>query len=224
MAGAHVFGDKRLGVFIVDPERGISRLDKFKNLGITDLFFPGEISSKDHLKKGRDKGYSSHIWVAVNGRTVAQYVGLVDDSITRTGAGACDLNMEFGDDSKMKAHIRETMKELRADRPQYRFRLDIAPRKWDFIPVELVVADPQLYVTIQNYGGNMEFFFSAPDQENGLRAVGVPDGKISTMYAAHCRTTAGAGDPRVPCLPTSWTIQRGCIYQDDLLTDAGYIS
>lgn len=221
---SNVFDDGRLGCWIISPSRGRDRFPKLKAFGITDVFLPALVSSKSDLVAARSAGLFAHAWEAVDGRDVNTYAASVLGNINRLGPGAFDLNTEFNDDAKMEPFIRGLMPRLRNTRPNYYFRLNIAPRKGAFVPTDLVQNDPKLYVCEQNFFGNMQARYAEDEAFRDMYEKGVPLHKAAICYGAHVEAQ-GHGSGRFPSIPNLpfRHLQRGCIFNDDLLVDAGLI-
>lgn len=221
--GPHVFGDRRLGCWIVNVQNlTTARMDGLRALGVTDLFVQGGQGTVEVKQAVLRKFTGCHAWWAVDGLPVAEYVARALADIARWNPGAGDLNIEVPD-QVLGPYMRQSVIGIRMVRRNYRLRLNIAPRKFGYVPVDLLQEDINLYVAIQNYGGNMDAMFSEADQERGLREAGVPDEKISTCYAGGCTVGGITGGQRVNTFPTAFQVQRGVIFTDDLLAQVGLI-
>jgi len=227
--GPHVFGDDRLGLWIVDPGRGVGRLSAIRAFAagaITDLYLP-RTATPAHFDQVRATGFNAHLWVAVDGLNAPDYAARTLDDLNRLRPGACELNVELGVDSALEPYMREAVARIRARRRSFRLRLNVAPYKGAFVPADLLQSDPQLYVAEQTYYGDMSRVSEA-EALLDLLGYGVPPAKASLCYGAAgptCRSSA-----RVCTLPTFFyagqlvrSLRRGVIFQDDLMADAGLI-
>jgi len=228
--GPHVFEDGRIGLWIVNSDNLTDRLPKirrFANGMITDLFLP-RTATRQSFQFVRDSGFfGCHLWVAVDGLSANDYAQRTVDDIVRLGAGATDLNIELGQDDKLQPFMRTTLSIIRQTRPNYRLRLNVAPYKGQFVPMDLVQGDPNLYVGEQTYYGDMSRV-SEGEALQDLLEWGCPLRKASLVYGAAALVPNG----RVVGLGTLWTwsngaivrgLRRGVIFQDDLMTDVGLL-
>lgn len=215
IVGPHVFGDGRLGVWNITPGNLQARLPGLRDFGATDVFLPRD-AGPEHKNLVRDVGLFAALWTTPHNRGP---IRLADESIAdleRIGVQVLELNIEVPDD-RLTSYIREAVGRVRSKKKKLRLRVNIAPFKGRFLPVDLFQNDPNLYVIEQAYGGNMQQRFSESDCLMDLLDAGVPLAKCSIMYGAN------VGEPvRKPVLP-DWIRRRGSIYQDDLMADAGYL-
>lgn len=213
--GPHVYGDGRLGLWGIDPDRFVSRAAAIREFGVTDAFLP-RTATREHKRAVRAADLFCHLWTAPHNRGPFRLGRESVEDLARIGAGALELNIELPDE-RLPSYIREAVGAVRELKPKLPLRVNIAPFKARFLPVDLFVSDPNLFVIEQAYGGNMEQRFSESDCLMDLLDAGVPLAKCSIMYGAH------VGSPvRQRALP-DWLRRRSSIYQDDLLADAGYL-
>lgn len=222
--GPHVFGDNRLGLWIVNPQNLRGRLSAIRSFAggqITDLYLPRE-ASRDDFKVVREGSLFAHLWVAPHGRPAATFAAETLKDISSLKPGAVELNIEVPD-AEIHEFVSESVTRIRASRKSLRLRVNIAPFKARFLPVSLFGVDPHLYLIEQSYFGNMDGRASEDDVRRDMLGAGIPEEKGSVMYAAHC--SPEQGKPRVPALPSlkHRRLYRGSIYQDDLMADAGYL-
>lgn len=215
--------DDRLGLWIINPANLPGRLPRIKAFGggiIRDLFLPRNAEPADFTLV-RDAGLHAHLWTAPGSLTAAGFADLTLADIARLRPGACELNIERADDAFLPAYLRETVTRIRATRPSYRLRLNVAPWKGFALPADLLTADPALYCCEQNYLGNMDGLLSAADVLYDAGYLhGIPLSKVTVCYAAACRVL---GSMRVRTLPDLSRLRRGVIFHDDLMSDAGLL-
>lgn len=223
MAGPHVFGDGRIGIWVIQNAGLTSklrhRLPQFKQFGVTDVFLPRQATFID---KGlvREAGYFAALYeTPPAGLNAIDYADQALADLARLKLEALELNIEGIADATLAAFITDTVARIRAKRKNLRLRINVVPRKGAYLPVTLFANDPQLYLLIQEFLGNMTARVAVDELVRDVVERGIPATKVSVMYGAHCASRDGF--PRVPSLPEiRW---RGSIYQDDLLSDAGYI-
>ena len=222
--GPHVFGDGRLGCWIISiGNLTTDRMTKLRQLGVTDLLLRGPDGTPAAKSKVLAAGFTGcGAWWAVDGLSVAEYATRCLEDEARWKPGFGDLNIEVGD-AVLAPYMRGVVSGIRMVKKAWRLRLVIAPRKYGYVPVDMLQDDPALYVAIENYGGNMDSMFSEADQERGLRQVGVPDEKIATCYAAACAVGGVTGTQRVNTFPLGFVPTRGVIFTDDLLAQVGLL-
>jgi len=176
----------------------------------------------------------AHLWAAVDGLTAAQYAARTLADVERAKPGAVELNIELANDPALEPYMRAVVTAIRGKLPSRRLRLNVAPYKGAFLPIDLVTGDPNLYAAEQTYYGDMSRV-SEGEALLDLLEAGVPLRKASLCYGAAALVppwalTGGApGEPvRVVGLGTLWTwstgalvrgLRRGIIFSDDLLTD-----
>jgi len=218
----HVFED-RVGLWIVDPTRGVGRLQAIRAFGggiIRDLFLP-RTATRAHFGAVRKAGLNAHLYEAVAGLSAEAYVARVLDDVATLQPGAVDLDIELGEDAPMPAFVEAVVRGVRAVRPNLRLRLNFAPWKGFAVPAELLATDPNLYVCAQNYLGNMDELLSPVDVLADLLAHRAPPYKATVCYAAACTVLGSSG--RLRTLPDLSRAHRGTIYQDDLMADTGLL-
>ncbi len=217
-----VFED-RVGLWIIDPDRGVARLPQIKAFAgglIRDLFLPRE-ATREHFAAVRKAGRYAHLRVTVDGRSAAELVSDTLADIERLNPGATEANIELGTDATLAAYVEAFVRGIRAARPAYRLRVNLGGWKGFAVPEALLVHDPNLYVCEQAYLGNMDELLSPADVLDDLVAHGAPAKQATVCYAAAC-TVLGSPE-RLRTLPDLSRLHRGVIYQDDLMTDAGLL-
>lgn len=215
--------DDRVGLWIVTPSRLPDRLPAIRAHGaglIRDLFLPRTARPAD-LERVKRNGLGAHLWAAVDGLSADDYADRCLADILRTGAGAYELNIELGDDRPLPAFVDRVIRRIRATRRYYRLRINLAAWKGHAIPAELLREDPNLYVCMQNYTGNMDGLLSSADMLDHLLLWGAPIGKTTVCYAAFC--TVLDSPSRIRTLPDLSRTRRGVIFHDDLMADAGLL-
>ena len=219
--GPFVYGDDRLGVWIIESANLTDKLKhvlpRLRNVHpITDVFLPESVTTaqKDQVKAA---GYSQALYATANGRSAASLVATALS--THAGRGALELNIELPFDDQLSPYITEAVARVRLVRPNLALRINVAPFKGYRLPVSLFVDDPKLYVIAQAYYGNMDGRLSEADVLLDLLEYGIPPAKASIMYGAM------AGQPRRFSLPdvTYRHLRRGSIYSDDLMMNAGLL-
>jgi hypothetical protein len=229
MAGPHVFGDGRLGVWIdssptTPPNLDPNRLARLRELGFTDAFLrgpEGTTTRKSAVLKAGFVGCSA--WWATDGLTAAQYAARALADVARWAPGAGDFNIELGSDAALEPYMRAAVGGFRAQRPNYRLRLNIATRKAGFLPIDLVQSDPNLYACEGTYFGNMDARYSEADALLELLDAGVPLAKAAVCYAGACTVGGVTGAQRVALYPHTWPPRRGVVFDDNLLAEAGLL-
>jgi hypothetical protein len=217
-----VFED-RVGLWVVDPARGVARRNAIKAFAgglVRDVFLP-RTSAPAHFASIRSVGLNAHLWSAVDGLDAGDYVARFLADRARLNPGAADLNIELGADAPLPTYVEAVVRGIRAHLPKYRLRVNLGAWKGFAVPVELLEADPNLYVCEQNYLGNMDELLSPADVLADLTANGAPEAKATVCYAAQC-TVLGSPE-RLRTLPDLRRVHRGLIYQDDLMVDAGLL-
>lgn len=228
--GPHVFGDGRLGVWFMGNTSLNSRLPALKAFAggaITDIFLPRTATDADR-RYVIQSGLFPNLWTTPGNMGPFMYVDATLRDYDRMGKpGAVELNIEKPDD-RLNSYVREAVAYLRKTRPNLRLRINIAPFKARFMPADLFVNDPHLFLIEQTYFGNMDGRASEYDALMDMLDAGIPREKASVMYAAASEDPLDNSDPayrRVVALPALniRAIRRGSIYQDDLMADAGLI-
>ncbi len=234
MAGAHVFGDDRLGIWIAPTanlaDKLADRLPKLRTAvpALTDVFLPRAATSEDRQAVLAAGFLGAHMWWAVDGLDPLAYAKRTLADIERAKPGAGDLNIELGTDSALEPYMRVVIATIRAKRPSYRLRLNVAFRKGAFVPADLVQSDANLYVAEQNYvdpPGLSMAPTSAADALLDLLEHGFPMEKAAVCYGAAGSVGGKTGAERVNTLPNGggWLPRRGVVFHDDLMADAGLI-
>ncbi|MGH7347331.1 MAG: hypothetical protein ACREK4_20670 [Candidatus Rokuibacteriota bacterium] len=223
-AGPHVFEDGRIGCWIVSVSAlDAGRLAALRRLGFTDLFLRGPDGNLVAKRAVLKAGFTGcHAWWAVDGLTAAQYAARALADVARWSPGAGDLNVELGSDAALEPYMRVAVGAIRAAKPNYRLRLNIATRKAGFLPIDLVQNDPNLYACEGAYFGNMDSRYSEADALDDLLAVGVERRKAAVCYAGAVAVGGITGTQRVAGIP-QWLPRRGVVFQDDLLAEAGLL-
>lgn len=226
MAGPHVFGPGRLGCWIVSISNLTSgRMSKLKALGISDLFLKGPAASVTAKGIVLNAGFNGcHAYWSVDNLGALDYADRTLADIARWGPGAGDLNIELGSDPPLPDYIKTVVQVIRSQRPNYNLRINLAPRK-AFGLQKLSFNDPHLYACQQNYFGNMDQRHSEDEALRDLLAFGVPLAKASICYGAACKVGGVTGAKRVNILPDVGirVLDRGVIFTDDLLAEAGLL-
>lgn len=229
MSGPHVFGDGRVGLWVVNPANLNDRLPKIKAYRggqITDVFLPLVQSTASDAGKVKQAGlFAQGTLVGASLMSADAFADLAIQRIAQVGTGALEANIELPNDALYNPYIRTFMGRFRATRPNYRVRVNIPWRKGGFLPVDLFQEDPNLYVDEQSYfdppGSTMHPASQADALENLLDA-GVPIAKASVCYGAAGPVGGITGTQRVSLLP-EWAPSRGIIFQDDLMVEAGLL-
>ena len=222
--GPHVFGDGRLGVWFIWHSVGFTdklkhRLPLVKALGVTDAFLPRQASLSDK-KLVQSAGLFAALYeTPPAGKAAQQYAALAVSDTEWLKMGALELNIEGIADAELAPFIRDVHAAIRATKPNLRLRINVVPRKGAYLPSDLFVSDPQLYLIVQSFLGNMDRRVAEDELVRDAVDHGVPAAKVSVMYGANI--SPGNGRPRVPSLPD--VRYRGSIFSDDLLADGGYI-
>jgi hypothetical protein len=230
MAGEHVFRDGRIGVWNITPANLKDRAKKLAALGFTDVFVPRE-TTKEQAQAVRDvPGLYLNLWVAPHGRSAEQFAAETIQDVVRVlgTSGAVDLNVELSKDVDLLPYMTRAVMDIRATMKSRRLRLNVAWRKGGFVPTDLVIADPNLFVCEQNYvdpAGMSMSPTSALDAYLNLTDHGIPPDKASVCYGAAGPVGGKTGAERVNTLPNGggWMPRRGVVFSDDLLTDGGLL-
>ncbi len=222
-AGPHVFGDGRIGCWFIENSGFTSklrdRLPKVAALGVTDIFLPPSAVLSDKALV-REAGLFAALYeLPPAGRGSAEYAQAALDDVRRLGMGALELNIEGVADDKLSAYVRDVVARIRKIKPALRLRINVVPFKGAYLPADLFVSDPQFFVIVQAYTGNMDARVAEDEIVREVVDYGIPREKVSVMYAAHCAPREGMD--RAPSLPKIRF--RGSIYSDDLLGAGGYI-
>lgn len=235
--GPHVFGDNRRGIIVIDPRNFQRRKAKIKELGITDVFLPRNVvdgngvllytTTKTDFQIVRNAELYPALWVAPEpGSTSMAFAArtLQDISDLMPTGGAVELNIEMADD-KLYAFIDNTVRLIRIKRRLLRMRINIAPFKAKFLPLDRILADPQLFVCEQAYFGNMDGIASVDDVRRDFIDNGIPVDKGAICFAGACESPESSIIGRSPTLPaiSIRQMRKGQIFQDDLLAEVGVL-
>ena len=218
--GPHVFGDGRIGVWIINNE---NLTDKLKHVlprlrgvaEITDVFLPREATLAHKQQVSAAGLYSALYETPPHGMSATDYSARAIKDVDRLKAGALELNIEGLADEALDPYIRTVVRNIRKVKPYLRLRINVVPWKGQFLPADLFVADSQLYLIAQCFLGNMDARVAENELVRDLTDYGIDEEKVSVMYCAM------VGVPRVRALPQ--IRYRGSIFSDDLLLDAGLI-
>lgn len=231
--GPHVFEDGRFGCWIVNPSRLQARAPALRALGVSDVFLrgpDGNATTKAWAIAAPPNGggfVGCHAWWAVDGLTVTAYAARVLADVARWKPGAGDLNIELANDVALEPFIRGVVTAIRAQRPAYNLRVNLAARKGGFLPIDLLQSDEHLYACEQVAGDvpglNMALRYSEADAIDRLIAAGVPREKASVCYAGAFRHGTASSFTSWPGLPDGFRPVRGVVFQDDLLAEVGAI-
>lgn len=224
--GPHVFGDDRLGCWFTPTDAPAAftaklrhRLPHVAALGVTDAFLPREASLTDKALVAEARLFAALWERPPSGKTPAQYAAQAIADVDRLKMGALELNIEGVPDEKLAAFISDTVRPIRQKKPLLRLRINVVPYKGAYLAPRPFIDDPQLYLVVQNFLGNMDRRVAEDHLVRDVVDAGVPAHKVSVMYGAHI--SPGNAAPRVASLPeVRW---RGSIFSDDLLADAGLI-
>lgn len=221
--GPHVYGNGRVGCWFTNS---VNFRDKLKHrlplvkVFATDAFLPREATLTDKQEVLNVGMFSALYETPPHGMSAVNYANQAVADTNRLKVGATELNIEGIGDAFLSTYVSSVVAEIRKTKPGLRLRINIVPYKGKFLPVQIFVDDPQLYIIVQNYLGNMDARVPEDEITRDLTDRGIPPAKVSVMYGAHI--SPGNGKARVPALPQIRS--RGSIYTDDLLADAGYIS
>lgn len=227
MTGAHVFKDYRRGLWVASNSNLADKLTHFLPRlraaipNLTDIFLPPE-ATKSHRQQVLGAGFFQHMYDVAHGRTPVQFA---DEALNRhrnQNAGALELDFEgsgIGGDWNLASYIEATVARVRKSKPNLPLRVNVVPYKGAFLPVQLINEDPQLFLCVQSYGGNMDVLYAPDDVVWEVVAYGVRPEKVTPMHAVMCSQRVGA--PRQVTLPQ--VRNRGAFYIDDLLLDAGLL-
>lgn len=226
--GPHVFGDGRVGLWIINPANLTDRLPKIKAKApyITDIFLPLQTAQPTDKATVQNAGlYAQGYAVGASVMTAEGYADSALANIARLATGALDANIELPNDAALGPYIHTFMARFRKARPNYRVRLNVAWRKGVFVPADLVIGDPNLYVAEQNYVDLPSMNpCSEADALNNLLDAGLPLAKCAVCYGAAGPVGGITGAQRVNTLPTAFAPRRGVIFQDDLMVESGILA
>jgi len=224
--GPSVFGPNRRGLWVASSANLGDKLAHFLPRlifaipNLTDLFLPPE-ATEVHKLQVRAAGFYAHMYDVARGRTPIQFA---DAALLRHAAqksGGLELNFEGSaiTDEGLANYITATIKRLRSKKPNLPVRINVVPFKGQFLPVNFINADAQLFVCAQTYGGNMDILYAADEVKDNLTNYGVFSSKANVMHPVMC--SHKPGEPRQITLPL--VRNTGAFYIDDLLLDAGLL-
>ena len=215
-----VFED-RLGIIIVNADRGVSRLPGIAAFSVKDVFLPRS-ADPSHFAAVRAAGLYAHLWAAVDGLSTTDYANRTLLDIQRLNPGAVELNIELPSDPPLAQYVTDAVTLIRSKRKALRLRVNVAPWKgFSFAALQTRWAkDVVLYACEQNYEGNMDNLLSAADVLGDLTAWGVPPERATVCYAGACSVL---GSSRIRTLPDLSRLKRGVIFQDDLMAEVGLL-
>jgi hypothetical protein len=227
--GPHVFKDNRRSLWVQGGQTTANMRSKLEHFlprlrgaipNLTDIFLPPECTNA-HRQQVIALGFFQHVYDVAHGRTPIQFA---DDALARhtaQKAGALELNFEGSaiTDVGMASYITATIKRVRAKKPNLAVRINVVPYKGQFLPVALINEDPNLFLCVQAYFGNMEGLAAPDDVIWNAVAYGVRPEKVTAMHAVMCAQRPGG--KRQVTLPQ--VRNRGAFYIDDLLLDAGLL-
>jgi hypothetical protein len=124
--------------------------------------------------------------------TPQQFAQRVHNNITRLSPGTVDLDIELNDDV-LAGYMRSVIVELRKLRPTFLLRPNIDPNKIDFLPVDLIQNDPNLFVAVQTYYGDMARVGEWKILKH-LERVRVPADKVNLCIGAAARAKVYLND------------------------------
>lgn len=213
--------ENRLGVWNITPSKLPDRLAGIAAHGIRDVFLPRSASASD-VAVVRAAGLTAHLWAAVDGLSARDYANRVLLDVQRLGPRGIDLNVELPDDTALPSYLREVRLHIRSARPNLRIRFNLAAWKAFALAGLPWTSDANLYACTQAYDGSgMDNLLSPADQLTDLLGYGVPAERATVCYAAQCRVL---GSPeRLRTLPDLSRSQRGVVFSDDLMADAGLL-
>lgn len=225
-AGPHVFGRGRRGLWIAENANLTDKLKHYlprlRNAipNLTDLFLPPNIGI-GHKDQCRQADFFTHLYVVAHDMTAVQLAEYALKRRRDLGTGAIEFNLEGGalvQDANLKTYASNLVARVRKTNPRLPIRLNYVPFKGQFMPIDLINGDPELYVIAQGYGGNMDQLFAADEVLMDMVNWGVHPAKASVMHAIMCSRGPG---PRYLTLPG--VRDKGSFYIDDLLLDAGLL-
>lgn len=238
-AGPHVFGDNRRGLWVANNANLTDKLKHFlprlRNAipNLTDVFLPPE-AGVSHADQVRQAGFFKHTYDVARDRDPVTFARAALARRKAQGTGALELDFEGkgignlsggvpGDvDANLAEYIRLTRAQIRKTNPNLPLRINVVPYKGQFLkPLTKIVADdPELFIIVQAYGGNMDELFPADEVKQDITVRGFHASKVSVQHAVMCRVGGSAN--RQVTLPQ--VRNKGAFYIDDLLLDAGLLN
>ena len=213
--------ENRLGVWNITPGNLGRRLPAMAELGIRDVFLP-RTASRDNISEVREAGLAAHVWSSVDGLRAHDYANRVLLDVDRLGPRGFDLNVELSSDAALPEYLLTALGLIRSRRPNLRVRFNLAAWKGFALARMPWDRDENLYACVQAYSGsNMDNLLSAGDVLWDMIAWGVPMARATVCYAAHCRVLGS--DERLRTLPDLTRLNRGVVFSDDLMHDAGLL-
>jgi hypothetical protein len=223
--GPYVFGPNRRSLWVASSENLTDKLKHYaprlRNAipNLTDVFLPPEAGPihKDILKQNN---FFVHMYAVAHDRSPVEFADYAVARHKAQGVGALELNFEGGNitDGTLASYMEATMKRVRSKKPNLPVRANVVPFKGRYVSVQAINNDPQLYVCVQAYGGNMDILYAADEVKEDLVTYGVYPHKVTVMHAVMCSRGTG---PRQLTLPA--VRDKGAFYIDDLLLDAGLL-
>ena len=227
MVGPHVFGDYRRGLWVASNANLTDKLTHFLPRlraaipNLTDIFLPPE-ATINHRKQVLAAGFFQHMYDVAHGRTPIQFADQALNRHANQKAGALELDFEgsgIGGDRNLASYIRQTMARVRSKKRNLPVRVNVVPYKGQFLPLNVINDDPNTFLCVQAYLGNMDAPVAADDARWDAVAWGVKPEKVTIMHPVMCSQRPGL--PRQVTLPQ--VRNRGAFYIDDLLLDAGLL-
>jgi hypothetical protein len=228
--GPHVFGDNRRGLWVAENANLTDKLKHFLPRlrgpipNLTDLFLPPS-AGIGHADQVRQAGFYAHMYDVAHGRTPFEFARAALARRKAQGTGALELDFEGSaiTDANLAGYIQQTVAEVRRTNPNLPLRINVVPWKGVFLGTlalrKLVAEDDQLFIIVQAYGGNMDELYAADDVYMDVLKRGFHASKVSIQHAVMCR--AGGSAERNITLPG--IRNKGSLYIDDLLLDAGFL-
>src|SRR6188768_363295 len=188
-AGAHVFKKNRVGLWII-PNANLT--DKLKHVlprlkqpkvlpNLTDIFLPPEaqISHKDQC---RVAGFYVHTYDVVHEVGPVEMAQRMLAKRRVLGTGAIEIDLEGAavqpDKPNLATWATAFVQEVRRTNKALAVRLNVPPFKGYALPVDLINADPQLFVIAQCYFGNQDGRLSESDVLEDLLDWGIARDKV----------------------------------------------
>jgi hypothetical protein len=236
------FDDGRVGLWVNNPANisaRISNISSFAGGMFSDVFCPSSTSvAQAGIIKGAIRPDGTRLkfqLYEIPGPTESPQAlaTRVSGDIARLAPGVVEVDIEKGD-SILASYIRDFVNAFRSLRPTFLLRINIAPNKGGFLPVDLIQSDPNLYACEQTYYGDMSPV-SQVDVLADLEGHGVPASKDQVTYGAAITTKVPDGNggytwKRVLGIPTVFyqghvvsRLKSGLVYDDDLMADMGVL-
>lgn len=241
LVASHAFAPPSVGLWVVSPANLADRLPKIAALWgglISDVFVPGSATraQADAIRATRRPDGTmlrAQLWAAANEMPVELYADTVEKDTRRLGVGVADLNIEVPDD-RIADYARRAVAIIRAKRPVFKLRVNLAPTKGFALTGLSFNGDPNLYACQQAFYGDMSVF--SPDMAlSDLIDYGVPRDRAAVCYGAAgpIGWTGGGQAWKTQRHFTIGTlyyngqlvrgIRHGVIFQDDLLAEMGML-